>query len=125
MTPEEFVLGIKSTVHDSVVADVTAPPAGRKPAGRRVAVSNWYHSLPQNDQHLANELILQTVHAAIFGVLAVIDGARVIEDSGEKTEFRIVALRQGTESVVNPPNVALHDVYQAETWDEVFGTDPS
>lgn len=124
MTAEAFVAGIKSAVHDTATNDVIASvkaPSGRKPAPSLVQLSAWYNALGESHKAHVRAMVLQGVHAALFGVFAVIDGVRAIEDAAEKSEFTVVQNRGGVETTINPPPVLLHDIYQAEVWDEVFG----
>jgi len=124
MTAEEFVAAIKVAVHDSAVADVITSvetPSGRKPAPSLVQLSAWYNALSESDKTHVQTMVLHGVHAALFGLFAVIDGVRAIEDAGEKSQFTLVQRRGGVDGVINSPAVALHDIYQAEVWDEVFG----
>jgi hypothetical protein len=50
-------------------------------------------------------------HQAVFGVLALLDGARVIEDTPEKGRFKLTFHKGSREWELNPPNgVPLHDI---------------
>ena len=124
MTAEEFVAAIKVVVHDAAADDVIGAvqtPTGRKPAPSVLQLSSWYNALFEPDKANVRAMVLRGVHAALFGVFAVIDGVSVIEDTEEKSDFRLVQARGGVETTINPPSVMLHDIYQAEVWDEVFG----
>ncbi|MGZ5445471.1 MAG: hypothetical protein ACXW5U_23435 [Thermoanaerobaculia bacterium] len=90
MTAEELMAGIKLAVHDSATADVIASvqaPAGRKPAPALLQLSGWYNALSESDKTNVRAMVLHGVHAALFGVFAVIDGVRAIEDTDEKSQF--------------------------------------
>ena len=52
---------------------------------------------------------------AVFGLLCIIDGVRVIEDGPEKSEFRLVRVASdGKETVLNPEDGDyLHDILNA------------
>ncbi len=124
MNAESFVLAIKKVVHDSAVDDVVEAikePPRRRPPESELRLSAWYNGLSGNDQRNVQAMVLHGVHAALFGVFAVLDGARVIEDSEQKSDFLIVQRRGGVEHVISDPTMPLHDVYQAAVWDEVFG----
>jgi hypothetical protein len=124
MTAEEFVAAIKTTVHDSALAAViesVEAPSGRTPAPSLLQLSSWYSALSEADKLHVQAMVLQGVHAALFGVFAVIDGARVLEDVPEKSEFVLLQRRGGVETEITEPANPLHDIYQAEVWDEVFG----
>ena len=124
MNSESFVLAVKKAVHDSAVADVVEAimaPSGRRPPESELRLSVWYNGLSENDQRNVQAMVLHGVHAALFGFFAVLDGVRVIEDSEEKSDFAIVQRRGGVEHVITDAAMPLHDIYQAEVWDEVFG----
>lgn len=104
MTAEEFVAGIKSAVHDSATADVVASveaPSGRKPAPALLQLSEWYNALSESDKTNVRAMVLHGVQSALFGVFAVIDGVRVIEDTEEKSHFTLVQNRGGVETIIN------------------------
>jgi hypothetical protein len=124
MTADEFVAAIKMTVHDAAVAAVLESvqnPSGRKPPMSLVELSSWYDGLSESDKRYVQAMVLQGVHAALFGFFAVIDGAKVVEDGSEKSEFVLVQRRGGAETQITDPANPLHDIYQAEVWEEVFG----
>jgi len=125
MTAEEFIAAIKVAVHDAAAAGVIASveqPSGRKPAESIVHLSAWYNSLSDADKDNVSAMVTHGIHAALFGLFAVIDGVRAIEGVGEKSEFTLVQKRDGIESPINSLSVLLHDIYQAEVWGEVFGS---
>jgi hypothetical protein len=127
MTAEEFVAAIKMTVHDAAVGAVleaVEAPSGRKPPPSVVQLSSWYKALPESDKRHVQAMVLQGVHAALFGLFAVIDGARVVEDGPEKSEFVLLQRRGGVETQITDPANPLHDIYQAEVWSQVFGGIP-
>jgi hypothetical protein len=102
MTAEEFIAAIRFAVHDSAVRDVMSSvekPPGRKPSQRLLDLSAWYNNLPKSDRDCVRDMVLQGVHAALFGLLAVIDGSRVIEAVGEKSDFVILQRRGESESL--------------------------
>ena len=124
MTSDEFIAAIKVAVHDAAVAGVietVEQPSGRKPTECIAKLSSWYNALSEADKKNVSTMVTHGVHAALFGLFAVIDGVRVIEDVGEKSEFTLIQKRDGVETPINSPSVLLHDIYQAEVWDEIFG----
>lgn len=84
MTPGEFVAGIKSAVFDSAVTGTMTHleegPAGREPHPRARALGGWFSQLAAGDQQMVAECVRDAAHAAVFGFLCVLDGARVIDD---------------------------------------------
>lgn len=114
MNSEEFVDAIRHHVEDAAVQDTIA--ALRQPPGRRVspterARSNWYNSLSPDQVEYVNSSIASAVHEALFGLLAVLDGARTIHDGGGRFELTHIGDRR---VVLNEPNaIGLHDLLNA------------
>ena len=48
-------------------------------------LSAWYNALSESEKMNVRAMVLHGVHFALFGVFAVIDGVRVIEDAEEKS----------------------------------------
>jgi len=84
VTPEEFVLAVKKAAFDSAVNEtikgLKEGPPGRAPHPRGSALSLWYNELAADDQQMVMESVRDAAHAAVFGVLCVLDGVRVIDD---------------------------------------------
>ena len=124
MNAEDFVSAIKARVHDAAVDDViesVTQPSGRKPPASELQLSAWYNALDESNKANVRAMVLHGVHSALFGVFAVLDGARVIEDTPQKSDFLVVQRRDGTEQIISDPARPFHDLYQAEVWEEVFG----
>jgi len=49
----------------------------------------------------------------VFGTLCVLDGVRVIEDSQDKGDFEVYYVKEGQRTLLNTPNVSLHELYQS------------
>lgn len=114
MTPEEFVKRLKQAVLDvavdSTLAVLRAPP-GRRPDPERLAASTWYHDLSEEDRAMLHSLVREACHNTAFGLLAVLDGARTLEEFGEKGSFRLTFVKGESESELNPPGgEPLHDI---------------
>lgn len=63
-----------------------------------------------------------SVHSAVFGLLAVLDGVRAI--NGRYDDGQLVLSFEGANggSRLNGENrEMLHNIYQAKAYDEVFG----
>ena len=97
MTPEDFVLAIKKAAFDSAVTGtlhkLKAGPPGRGSHPRGIALSLWYNELDPGDQQMVLETIRDAAHAAVFGVLCVLDGVRVIDDPPH-VDLRLTATGQ-------------------------------
>lgn len=117
MTPEDFVLAIKKTAFDGAVTGtiqkLRAGPPGRGLHSRGDALSLWYNELGANDQRMVLETIRNAAHAAVFGVLCVLDGVRVIDDPPH-LDLRLIATGpQGTTTTLASGSepVELHDEF--------------
>lgn len=112
MTPEEFVAALEKTVLtaavDATVATLEQPP-GRRPRQDLVEASAWFRSLAAPDQAMLIRVLNMTAHHAVFGLLAVIDGSRAIEDDSEKGEFRLI-FRKGSEQWDLTEGNSLHEI---------------
>ncbi len=117
MTPVEFVDAVVESCRDGAVSacvEILERPPGRRPATRLVELSEWFKALPVRDREFVIAAMRQASGATLFGVLCVIDGVRVIEPSGEKSEFHLTAIRNGVESQISPSETFLHDLIRAD-----------
>jgi hypothetical protein len=64
----------RSGVIESVNQRLSDGPPGRKPPPDAVARHMWFRNLSTEDQTRVTEIIRESVDAAIFGVLVVLDG---------------------------------------------------
>jgi hypothetical protein len=82
MSQEEFITAIKTVVHDAAIEDMKetlVQPSGRNPDQKIRELSAWFNNLSESHKMQAMELVRQSVHASIFGILCVLDGVRTIE----------------------------------------------
>jgi hypothetical protein len=87
-----------------------------------VALSRWYHSLAPDDKAYLTQAMALGVHAAVFGFLAVIDGVRSVADRPGALKLELHAVDEGERSRLNPDSgEMLHDLYQSEVFEEIFG----
>ena len=125
MTPEDFISALKAAVHDSAIHGIRETlehPAGRKPTASDVELSDWYHALARTEKEKVMRVVQRAVHASVFGFLCVLDGVRAIEDSQQKGELQLYYVRDGARTLLNQAQEeCLHDIYQAEVYEEVFG----
>jgi hypothetical protein len=124
MNKEEFIAALKVAVHDSTIKgmkSVLDSPPGRKPHKKTKEISLWFNSLPEEDKQQVDEIIKQTVHASIFGILSVLDGVRAIESTPEKGNLELIFNKDGKKAYLNDPQgEMLHDIYQVRVQAEVF-----
>ena len=125
MTSDQFVEALIRCVHDSSVSDVVAAlkaPSGRRPPSRQVELSQCFNGMSVSDQARLGQVVEQAVHAALFSVLCVLDGVRAIEDSSEKSELQLLAVKDRNSERLNPPDAeCLHDSYQGLVYERIFG----
>jgi hypothetical protein len=125
MTTEAFISTIKSVVHDSAVDGIVQQlehPAGRRPPQRVVELSVWFSALPAPDRDRVKEVVEMAVHAGVFGLLAVLDGVRAVEDVPNKGTLEVVYRGGGERDLLTKPDgELLHDIYQGQVYEQVFG----
>jgi hypothetical protein len=116
MDPDKFVDAIRVSVMDSAVDAVVASlttPAGRRPAPELVELSQWYLKLEGADQEMLQRALAQASHAAVFGLFAVLDGARRIDDEQPPCEFQLwYQGREGRRLLSGD----LHDSLNSKSW---------
>ncbi|MDN7908191.1 hypothetical protein QZM18_29315 [Burkholderia diffusa] len=114
MNTEEFVAAIRTHVQEQAANDLVrtfiAPP-GRRPRDLLIKVSEWRARLPSDEQRLLDEVIAESVRVALFGLFAVIDGARVVDENVDR--FIITAVGyDGTKTELNEDTaVDLHSEF--------------
>jgi hypothetical protein len=125
MRPEQFIAGLKTSVHDSAIIGTLTmldSPSGRQPPPRLVALSRWYHSLAPDDRAYLEQALAVGVHAAMFAFLSVLDGVRSVADGSGQLKLELDAVDDGKRARLNAaPGEMLHDLYQSEVFTEVFG----
>ena len=126
MKSEAFIKSIKTVVHDSGVRSVVENlehPAGRKPPQRLVELSHWFRSLSVSDRARVEQVVQLAVHSSVFGLLAVLDGVRAIEDGHDKGSLEL-SYRRGDERdiLTDSSQELLHDIYQSHVYEQVFGS---
>lgn len=114
MTTEDFVKMIRTVVLEAAVAStlsVVRDPPGRRPEPSLVEAANWFHKLSEEERMILEGIIRRAAHQSVFGFLAVLDGARAVEDSPEKGQFQLMFRKDGMEWQISPTEgVDLHDL---------------
>lgn len=114
MNSESFVEALKRHVRDAAIEDTIAnlkQPPGRRVLPEERARSNWYNALSAEQAEHVNCIIAAAVHETLFGILAVLDGARTIDDEGGRFELTYVADQR---VVLNDPMaIGLHELLNA------------
>ena len=83
MDAKEFVRGVRKVVMEGALDDVLeelSQPSVITPASREEDLRAWYASLQAPDREMLAFALEEAVDAAVFGLLAVIDGVRSVED---------------------------------------------
>ena len=114
MTPEDFVNALREVVLtravDSTLSAIENPP-GRRPRRELIEANAWYQGLSEQERVQLRQVASMVAHQAVFGVLAVLDGARVVEDTPDKGTFKLAFHKGSEEWDLNPPGgVPLHDL---------------
>lgn len=114
MNNEEFIRIIKIVVRTASVDGLIK--ILKKPPGRKLSVaeqerSQWFNSLSEKDRVYLDSIIIEAVDEAIFGLLAVIDGVRAIENSSKKGRLELKYIGEEEEVLNDPQGTFLHDIY--------------
>ena len=110
MDSSDFVAAIEKHVRDCAVEGTLAQL--RRPSGRRVpeglaARSELFNGLSDADAQRVQAVIQDAAHSAVFGLLAVLDGVRIIDDT--RGHFELCQVAEGR-VLINPPDLDLHDL---------------
>lgn len=117
MNAEDFIdvvhSGAQEVATRSVISVLEDPP-GRRPDPKLVVLSRWFNTLSEDDKQRVREVAAMASHDAVFGILAMLDGVRAIEDGADRgaLELRYV---KGKESILlnDPEGPMLHDLLQS------------
>jgi len=114
MNSQDFVEAIKRYVRDAAIEDTVAnlkSPPGRRISAQERARSDWYNGLSTEGVAHVNSVIATAVHEGLFGLFAVLDGARTINDAKGRFELMYVADQR---VLLNDPKLdGLHDLLNA------------
>ena len=115
MTSETFVERIRQAVYESSVKGVIGllqTPPGRRPSQTLVALSQWFNQLPLDEKQRIQATIRLAVRQAVFGMLAVLDGVRCIDDAEERGTLELRYNAEGQSVLLNDPaGEFLHDLF--------------
>jgi hypothetical protein len=115
MNAQDFVAAIRSVVMDAAVADtlsVMKRPPGRRPADELVELGAWYDGLGDSERAMLNRVLALVARNAVFGLFAVLDGARKVDpDATVQDYFELRHVHGTTEDVLaGPKEVPLHEL---------------
>ena len=118
MNDQEFVDAIKEHVFDSAIEGVMSQiisPSGKKPRDTLLQLNNWFHEQDEETQSMIRQCVKEGAHSALFGLLCVLDGVRLIHEDLRNGQLRLV-LRTNTQEIVLSDNQEfsdLHDIFNA------------
>ena len=118
MSPEEFIRQVREVVFRSAVQgtkNLLQKPPGRRPTRELVELSQWFNGL--TDEAKANALAVAAMAArqATFGMLAVIDGVRQIEETTDKGTLELRYKKGSLDLLLNGTDTApLHDLFNQD-----------
>ena len=115
MTPQEFVESVTQVVFKSTVAgclSLMQKPPGRRPSPQLQALSQWFNELSDSDRSRVQDAISLAARQSVFGLLAVLDGVRQVEESETKGTLELRYLKGGESQLLNDPGAEqLHDIF--------------
>jgi hypothetical protein len=119
MKPEEFVSEIRHHAYESAVngaLSLIQKPPGRSPRKSLIELSEWFNSLPESDKRFVKKAVALSAHQATFGILAILDGVRQIEDNTPlKGRLELRYINEGENILLNDPKCEfLHDMFNTE-----------
>jgi len=113
MTAEEFVRAVRKVVLEAAVESTLGGidnPPGRRPRRDLLEAHLWYSKLDEASRGQVRRVATMVAEQAVFGLLAVLDGDRVVESSREKGEFRLVFAKGEKQWELTRGDVPLHDL---------------
>lgn len=118
MTPQEFITKIRQVVCQSAITGTLAiirKPPGRKPPENLVLLSQWFEKLSDTDKKNLEKVVAIATHQTTFGLLAVIDGVRQIEDTPLKGTLELHYKKDAKSVLLNTPNSEyLHNLFNQQ-----------
>jgi hypothetical protein len=115
MSPEEFIKQIREVVFRSSVDgthSLLQKPPGRRPARELAELSQWFNGLSDDAKGKALAVAEMAARQATFGMLAVIDGVRQIEETEEKGRLELRFKKGNTDLLLNGTDTEpLHDLF--------------
>ena len=116
MNSEQFIAIIEKVVRENAIENTienVEDPPGRGVSKAEQARSDWFNGLNDGDRSRVESIVKDAVDEALFGFLAVIDGARAIEDGEDKGRLILIHKNAGEHILNDPEKIGLHDLYNA------------
>lgn len=119
MTQEEFIVGVRRWVFEGAASENALQPAGRKPHKALVTLWDWYTALSERDKALVQHAMRISAYGALFGVFAMIDGVRQVDDQPHGELKLSYVTPDGIEHPLSGPGLdldELHSLWTAEVF---------
>lgn len=117
MNNETFIDALRHYVRDAAVEDVISKlksPPGRRVLPQAKILSEWYNNLSEENSTNVDAIIALTAHEVLFGVLAVLDGVRVIDE--EKGQLELTYKTPSDRVMLNDPSeISLHELLNSSS----------
>ena len=115
MNAKEFVDAIRLLVMEAAVSDtvsVVQRPPGRRPSRELAELSAWFNGLSESDREMLKRMLELVSRQAVFGFLAVLDGARKVGSSESGLDHFELRSVHGTaiEVLCGPHGDSLHEL---------------
>ena len=114
MDSRQFINALRVVVRDGAVSEelnVLKNPPGRRPPENLKENSAWYNTLDDEQKQIVAAILQDVANRAVFGVLCVLDGVRVIETDSDKGKLELRYVKNGS-VLLNPPDgEMLHELW--------------
>jgi hypothetical protein len=117
MNKRELVAVLRQVVFDAAVdgtfASLNNPP-GRQPPPTFLSAADWYGHLSPEDRQFVRFVARHAAHSVLFGMLAVLDGVRVVDQPPHGELVLTYRFADGQETRLNGHDGdELHDLLNA------------
>jgi hypothetical protein len=124
MTQEEFIAVVRRGAYEGAAGDSALKPAGCKPHQVLVTLWDWYTALPERDQALVRHAMRISAYGALFGVFAMIDGVRQVDDPPHGELKLTYVAPDGTEHPLSGMGSDLDELHSLWTTEVFPYTEP-
>ncbi|WP_263915068.1 hypothetical protein [Achromobacter sp. 79A6] len=114
MNRQEFIAAIKRHVQQQAVDDLIATyiaPPGRRPSDQLSKIAQWRARLTVNEQSLFDAVISESVRVALFGVFAVVDGVRCVDQGVDRFIISAQDYSGNRQAINEDEALDLHDEF--------------
>jgi len=113
----EFVTAIRrhcaQAAEREAIGLLTTENAYQKSRPAVKSAQAWFEAMSEDDRNCLKFIISEAVDSATFGLLCVVDGVRVIEETVQKSEFELVCVSPDANRTVLNDDELLHDIYKS------------